>query len=58
MAATGEPASEVCRPRPTAYLAEPRPDWVAAYAGKLERFRRLYAATRTILGPPAEGGDR
>ena len=50
LAATGEGAAEVCVAPPILDVSEPEPAMVEAYAPKIARFRRLYAALRDEFG--------
>ena len=44
LAVTGEPVGEVCKRPETFERIEPEPEFTAAYAARLARFRRLYRA--------------
>jgi xylulokinase len=46
VAATGEDILDVARPPPVQDVTIPRADRTASYAGKVDGFRRLYAATK------------
>jgi xylulokinase len=47
IAATGEPADEICRKPPVKFKIEPESALVEAYAHHLARFRALYRATKS-----------
>jgi xylulokinase len=57
LAATGERAADVCRPRPVALRVEPDPALAAHYRAPLARWRDLYARLRPLFAA-APGGPR